>query len=1176
MALPVMAQVAGSLTGKVVDPSGAAIPGATIGVYMPGGKAPLLVAITNDAGVFAFIAVNPDVYDVSIEAKGFAKALIGAVKVDPIQERSLGIVKLELQSTSQVVDVTTEVQGVQLANSEVSSTITNEQVENLPVLGRQVSNLYATQVGVNVGSDVTSINGLKSTFSNLTLDGINVQDNYIRTNDLDYPPLRTTIDQIAEITVTSTNSAATIGGGASQIVLSTKSGSNNYHGSIYWYNRNNALAANTFFNNQAGVKNPKLDLNQAGAAMGGRIIRDKLFFYSNYEAFRNKQQSSALRTVLTDSARNGIFTFRDTAGNLQQVNLLTLRSFAIDPTIKAMISQLPEPNTTATGDGLNTTGFRFNARSNESRDQIINKIDYYLTPKQSITGTYNFITNPTDRPGSAAVFTVTPAVVNVIHENLLSLAWRYTLAPTLTNEVRFGFLFNMGNFDNTSKYTPYVVSGLNFTNPNSTFLNQGRTTNTYSLQDNANWVKGSHVIQFGYQGSYVRIAPFSDAGILPTYTLGLGSRTTGLTGADILNISSANLATANTLYSELAGFVASASQTFNVTSPTSGYVPGATNLRHIGYDTLAGYVQDNWKVLPQLTVSLGMRYEIWTPITESNSLYLVPQLENNNIIQTLMDPNAVLNFAGGPNSAMYKTDANNFAPNVGLAWDPTGSGKTSIRAGYMVAFVNDNVVTSVNNAGATAAGLSSAALLSNLSASLASPPTVPTPAFKIPRTLADNYALSTSAAVARPDPNLVTPYVQQWTIGIQHEFKGTVFEARYVGNHGTKLIRAIDLNQVLYNKNGFLADFQRAQSNLALSGNKSAAYNPAIPGSQPLTLLPSLPANLTTSANVLAYLQQGQVGELANYYQTSYGVSNLPFSFYTNPYVLGANVLTNGGTSRYNGLQLEMRKRTRAGLQFQFSYSYSKSLSNVGGDAQTNFEPLLDNNNPGLENARSPYDITHFFKANYYYELPYGEGKRWHGNRLMNLVAGGWAISGIWSYSSGSPFSIISGLGTLNRSVRSAATNTASIATATTLGSLDNITNGVYMTGNGPYFISPSVINPADGRGAEYGSSFNGEMFFNPVAGAVGNLQRRMFTGPWQHSWDMSMKKAFRLYERSTLDLHFDFFNYLNHPEFYIAPSTAGDYGSVTNANVNNTTFGKITGYNGNPRVIQIGAYFRF
>ena len=1176
--IPANAQVAGSLTGHVVDPSGAAVPGATVGVYLPGGKSPLLAGKTNDQGIFSFIAVRPDKYEVAIEAQGFTKTVVGNVEVNAIQDKDLGEVKLALQAAAQVVDVTVEAQTVQLATTEVSSTITNEQVANLPVAGRQVSALYSTQAGVNATNDTTSVNGLRSSFSNLTIDGINVQDNYIRTNDLDYPPLRTTIDQIAEITVTSTNASAALGGGASQIVLSTKSGANSYHGSLYWYNRNSALAANNWFNNQAGVKNPFLDLNQGGAAFSGKVIRDKLFFYGNYEGYRNIQQATHTDTVLTDSARQGLFQFRDTAGNLQSVNLLTLRNFSIDPTIKSMISQMPEPNTNLIGDGLNTLGYRFNAQSNENRDQILYKVDYYLSPKQSLTATHNYITNPTLRPDVGNFYTVTPPVSNQIHNHLLSLAYRYTLTPTLTNEARFGFFYNHGDFLDNVKYNPFLVTSTIFTSPLNTFLNQGRTTHTYMYQDNANWVHEKHIFQFGFQGSYNSSAPFNDAGIVPSYAIGFGSRTNSLTGTDILNISSANLATANSLYSTLAGFVGSATQTFNVTSPTSGYVSGAPNLRQLSYKTYAGYFQDNWKVFPNLTLNLGVRYEVWTPMVEANSLYIEPPLENSNIIQTLLDPNSNLSFTGGPNNPLYKTDKNNFAPNVGLAWDPTGHGKTAIRMGYTISYVNDNLITSVNNSGNTAAGSSAASAPTNLNASLASPPAIPAPVFVNPRTLFQNYQLSTSAALARPDPGLVTPYIQQWTIGIQHEIKGFILEARYVGNHGTKLIRAIDYNQVLYNTHGFLADFQRAQSNLALSKNTSAAYNPAIPGSQQLTIFPSLPgAGSLTNASVISDLQTGQVGELANLYQTSYGTTGtLPFSFYYNPYILGANALANGGNSKYNGLQLELRKRTRAGMQFQFSYVYSRDLSNTAGDSQTNFEPLLDNNNPSLENARSAYDLTHSFKANYYYELPFGEGKRWHGNRLTNLVIGGWAISGIWTYNSGPPYSIVSGLGTLNRAARSTTTNTASLASATTIGALYDVTNGVYMTGKGPYFVNPSIVNPADGRGAEYGSSFSGELFYDPVAGAVGNTQRRMFTGPWQFSWNMSMKKGFRIYERSTLDLHFDFFNALNHPTFYVAPSDAGDYGSTTNANVNNTTFGKLTSMNYNPRVIQIGAYFRF
>ncbi len=247
------AQVAGRLSGSVVDQTGASIPGATVNLFIPGGKEPVVSGSTNETGLFSFIAIRPDTYDVVVEAKGFNRAAVRGVKVAPIQETGLPPIKLEVQSATTSVEVAADVQSVQLTNAEVSSTITSTQVQNLPVLGRQVSTLFQTQAGVTSGSNTTSVNGLRSSFSNVTLDGINIQDNFIRTNDLDYAPMRTTIDQIAEITVSTSNASTAMGGGASQMVLSTRSGSNTFHGSVYWYNRNSALSANDWFNNQAGV-----------------------------------------------------------------------------------------------------------------------------------------------------------------------------------------------------------------------------------------------------------------------------------------------------------------------------------------------------------------------------------------------------------------------------------------------------------------------------------------------------------------------------------------------------------------------------------------------------------------------------------------------------------------------------------------------------------------------------------------------------------------------------------------------------------------------------------------------------------------------------------------------------------------------------------------------------------
>lgn len=1177
------AQVAGRLSGSVVDQTGASIPGATVNVYVRGGLEPVLSAKTNESGLFAFIAVRPDSYDVAVDAPGFTRVLLRDVKVAPIQETGLPAIKLDVQSATQSVEVSASLQAVQLTNSEVSSTITSTQVQNLPVLGRQVTTLFQSQAGVNTGSGPVTVNGLRSSFSTVSLDGVNIQDNFIRTNDLDYAPMRTTIDQIDDMTISTSNASAAIGGGASQMVLSTKSGSNEFHGAVYWYNRNSAIAANNWFNNKAGLPITFIDLNQPGASLRGRIIRDKLFFYTNYELYRNKQQSSRLRTVLTDSAKNGNFSYVDSATkNKKTVNLLTLKNVQLDPTMKAMIAQLPAPNTTDAGDGLNTSGYRFNARSNENRDQLVYKGDYYLSQKHTFTGTYNYISNPTDRPDTGEFFSTVPPVTNTIKDHLLALSWRWTASPTLTNELRGGFMRADTAFVDSNEYSKSILAtaGLLFSSPANTFLNQGRKVNTYNLQNNANWLKGKHQVSFGYQGQFLRMSPFNDSGIIPAYTLGFSaSNPNGLTSADMAGIGASDLSNANLLLANLGGVISSASQTFNVTNRTSGFVSGATNLRNFTLDTHAGYVQDKWKISPSLTLNLGVRYEYWAPLNEKDSLFLAPRVTGD-IKTSVLDPNSTLDFIGGSaGRPFYKSDKNNFGPNVGFAWDPFGKSTTSVRGGYTMSFVNDNVVTAVRNNVGTSNGLQFVSTQSNLIALLANAPAVATPTYKVPRTLADNYAISTTSAIGIPDPNLVTPYVHQWMLSVEHDYKGAVFTARYLGNHASDLLRGVDYNQVLYNANGFLADFLRAQNNAALSqaanGSYNGTYNANIPGSQPLTVFPLLTngGSLTTSTNQ-NYLRQGQVGEMANAYQVN--KQNGSVNFYTNPNVQGANVITNGGYSTYHAVQFDVVKRTRSGLQAQFNYTFGKVLSNTTGDLNSGFEPLLDNNNPALEKARAPFDVTHVFKANYYYELPFGPGKHWSGRRLTNAFIGGWSLSGIWNYQSGSPYSILSGLGTLNRSARSTSTNTASVY-GTNSETLNSLTNGVFMTGNGPYFVSPSIIGKTDGRGAAtFGADpFPGQVFFNPAAGTVGNLQRRTFTGPWDLAWDASVQKTIKFAERHTLELHFDFFNWMNHPTFYVPP-TSGDYGSQTNFTINNTTFGKITSMNHNPRVIQIGAYYRF
>jgi hypothetical protein len=1173
------AQVTGRITGTVLDQTGAGVPDAMVSLQLPGSTTAIITTKTTAGGDFAILALNSGTYDLAVEVKGFAKTVVGGLKVDPGRSTDVPPIKLEVAGVTQTVEVTEARTTVQTSSAEVATTVARSQIEDLPVLDRNPLGFLLTQPGINSGQGDTSMNGLRVSFVNVTLDGINIQDNFGRNNSLDFNPNLLLLDQVSEVTVSTSNVSSAAFGGAGQVSFITPSGTNQYHGKVYFQNRNSAVASNSFFNNSSGVKIPFLNQNQMGGALGGRIIRDKLFFYVNYEAYRQHQQTNPNRSILTATARQGIFTYRTSSGSVNQVNILQAMGLQPDTVMQGILAGMPGPeniNNFRTGDSSatllrNSGGYQFAVRDNRVRDNLSVRGDYLPSTKHSISFTYVWNRDILDRPDADVTYDVVPTVQNNDYVKLVSTSWRWSPKPTLTNELRFGFNLAPAVFAASQTIPKYFVTGLFTTNPVNTFLNQGRNVNTYQIMDNAGWVVGKHNLQFGFHGQYTSVAPYNDAGITPTYTLGVGTGgNAGLTGAQLPGIGSSDLTSANLLLSTLVGYYSSAAQTFNVTSRTSGYVNGATNLRHYQLHNYAGYIQDAWRMVPRLTATLGLRWDYYPPVNERDSLALLPVLQNGNAIQTLLS-NSTLDFAGNSvGRPVYNADKNNFAPSVGLAWDVTGDGKTAVRAGYSIAYVNDEFVAAVQNSLNTNAGLSTAASLANLAGRLANGvPAVPTPLFKVPRTFADNYALTAANAEGMPNPNLVVPYVQTWNVGIERSLHGTLVNLRYVGNHATKQIRGIDYNQVLLPP-AYLTDFKNAQNNgflaQAATGVFRPAYNASIAGSQPLPLFATLPSGgLLTNATVISEIQTGQAGDLAYVYQSN-GL-NGPVNFFTNPYGLGMNMLTNYSNSTFNALQLDVTRRFKRGFQFQANYQFSRLLSDspndTPGSVYTDFEALLDNNNPGAERSRvSAFDLTHVFKANGVYEFPLGPGHKLNYAPLGKLL-GGWSIGSIFTLQSGTPFSITSGSrGTLNRGGRSA-NNT--VNTALTKGQLDQLFQ-VRVTGSGVYYVPASVIG-SDGRGvaADGQAPFSGQVFTNPAAGNIGSLQRNYFSGPSVWDMDFMFRKVTKITETKALELRMEAANLFNHTTWYVG-----------NNSVNSTTFGMITSQFYGNRRIQFVGYFRF
>ncbi len=1225
----------GRLVGTVSSTDGV-IPGATVTVTdTQTGR--VKTAVTSGDGNFSVPQLEVGSYTVTIGATGFKTFTATDVKIDIGKDYSLAPT-LEVGAVTETVTVIAGADIINATSGELSNTVSERQIKELPLNGRNPLNLIQLQAGTaSNGATNTAINGQRTSFTNITRDGINVQDNFIRSNASTFAPERPSVDDVNEFTLTTQNAGADRGYGASQVQIATPRGKDKFHGALFEYNRNSKLAANDFFNNASGTRRPFLNRNQFGGTLtgplpsprfgeGGRAVEHgKLFFFGFYEGLRLRTSTPESRTILTQNARNGLFTFRDSAGTVRTANVLQLAGIntGIDPTVQSrFLANTPTVgNTTNFGDQLNTTGFNFAQQANTDRNSYTTRIDYDINSKNTINGVYSHKKDNNLRPdvdnsqNLGGGFTNTPITVQPSTNNFLALAYRTSPTATFTNEVRGGFFFSDPIFRSTATAPGgFFVSLPLISNPEVNFQDQGRFTKNYNIQDNAELTRGNQSIRFGGQGQFFRINPFGPGAFgsstIPTLSLGTNVNTPALTTGSFTSIlpagatiSQGQVNTANSLLGLLGGFVAGSAQSFNATSQTSGFVPGSTPSRRLFYENYSAYVSDQYKVRPNLTLNLGLRYEIYTGLREPNGLALEPVLNGQDLRTALLNPNGTFNFVGGNaggGNKFFKTDKNNFAPVVSFAYTPQfknnllgsifGGGRTVLRGGFRISYVNDEFIRAADNALGANAGLSqggvgiNAAGSSSLNLRLNTLATnggvgVPVPAFAVPRTFAQNNAIASRQATAFAiDPKLQVARTMEYNFTFEREVGfQTAIQVSYVGGRSNNLVRSFDFNQVDIFNNGFLADFNRARANLALTGN--AACTTA--GCQTLTVFPNLASGgLLTNGTILNNIRNGTPADLATTYVTN-GLAG-SVRFFPNQNLLAADVLSNNARYRYNSVQAEVRRRFAKGLAFQANYTFQKTLTNASGVAQTNFEPILDLNQPQLEFSRADYDQTQVFNLNAIYELPFGKGKRFlNSGGAMDRIFGGFQVTSIIRTGTGAPLTITDPRGTLNRAARSGRQTASSSLTK------DQIKNlfGIRRTPCGVFFIDPAVINidlaagpnqcgsrvanATAGQAAIIGQpAFPGQVFSNVAPGQTGNLERLFINGPKIFNMDASLIKNIRLSETSRIQLRAEAFNVLNRANFFIS-----QFGGL---NVNSTSFGRAQFTVTDPRIIQLAARFEF
>ena len=1251
--------VRGRIEGTVKDPQGQVVPNVALTVTNTGTGETLQTTSTEEGG-FVVAEVKPGTYQITAEGTGFKKVAVEGIIV---QVATVSNVNIDLQVGNVSEEVTVSADQAQevinTSNPEVGDVVDRQRILELPLDGRNPFELTTLQAGVQskTSSDGEvssfSVNGNRTVANNLTVDGVNASDNFLKTPaNITLGVIPVSVESISEFRVTTSLPSAEFGRGTAQINAITASGTNNFRGSLFVFHRNTVFNANTFFNNATVLDNGQsiarepLIRNQFGGRLGGPILKDSTFFFFSYEGKRESRGLSRNRLVYTQQARNGIFRYlkglpttlaniaaapgtapasqitgipagtRTCAttganalptGTICVQNVLginTQRSIA-DPIVAAYLGNVPTPNNFQIGDGLNTGGFRFNARVLSPSDQFATRFDHRISDKHSLEGTFNYgdinffgdYINEGEEPYPGAPFRTR----NTIGRGI-SATFRSILSQTVINEARFGAQLSTITFGNTADNSRgYKIDVATIFEPENAFIASNRNLRVLQFADNLTFVRGEHTFKTGLEIRSLWVRRYSFDGTLPTVNFSTDNPTGFSQATNFSGSTAADYLAARVLANTLAGAIGTVTQTFNVVDPSSGVaIRGAPETReYSNYETNV-YFQDNWRFRPNLALNLGVRYEYNTTPREANNLGLLPVggsaalygvSGEGNLFQpgVLTGSAPVLDYA--PGGEFYKPDKNNFAPVLGFAWDPFKNGKTSIRGGYRISYFqgtfntidatlddNEGLIltrTRAINAGFLRNGFGETPL-----------PTVSIPA---PQSIQTNNTVDIRAF----DENLKTPYVHDFNFGIQREiFKKTSLEVRYVGNRGRKLYRGYDVNEVnIFGRDPntgqtFLDAFKIAQNNLTVARAAGAGdnfgYNPALAGSLPNPLFQNvlffnLPAEFTNTSYITR-LDEGRVGDFADFVSrvrlintiNGQPVANprgapffeavrrgqLPINFFrANPHVRGAQLFANGSTSKYDSLQIELTRRLSGGLRVQANYTFAKALSDfIGSTGDTNsFLTLRD-----TQREFAQFNATHQFSANFIYRLPVGRKKKFFGGvkGAADYLLSGWQVGGIVRYVSGDPLSIISGRGTFNRDDRSAS-NTADLAGNLTAEDLQNMV-GIQSTANGIYYINPNFAPRTTSDPSQV-------IFTNPEPGTIGSLPLSSIFGPSNFNFDLNVLKRTRINERFNVEFRGEIFNVFNTVNF-----------DNPDTNINSVNFGKISNTVGRPRLMQFSLRLNF